>query len=217
MRIRGVVLLVIVAMLQSSCKGRLFPASQANLSSQPAASGSSQEAAQTGLATLKSLITQDNYQGMGFTSVDQVKDAQLGSPMKLYLVPLDALTAYKGDTGAAALLQDGHKLIYPVAVNQQVLSSLSVTQQNDGWRATDFGNSAITRALVAHRQSQDDFVVWVPALKIYFTARGAGDALVFTPVMDDPRFGFKAGEAVPASRGLTILQQGISGYNGLPQ
>jgi len=29
-------------------------------------------------------------------------------------------------------------------------------------------------------------VVWVPALKIYFTARGEGEKLVLTTIMDDP-------------------------------
>jgi hypothetical protein len=217
MRIRGAMLLALIALPGSSCKGRLFPQSQANVSSDPAAKASSQEAAQAGLTVLQSMVRTDNFQGLGFSSVDQVKNAQLSDPMKLYSVPLDALTAYKADASAAGLLQDAHKLIYPVTVDRQVVSSLSVTQRGDGWRATDFGNSALTRALVAHRGSKDDFVVWVPALKIYFCAAGAGDGLVLTPIMDDPRFGFKAGEAIPASRAFATLQKGASGYNGLPQ
>jgi len=217
MRIRGAMLLVLVALLGSSCKGRFSAGGQGNLSGDPKASQSSQEAAQAGLTVLRSLVRTENFQGMGFSSVDQVRNAQLSDPMKLYIVPLDALTAYKGDASAAGLLQDAHKLIYPVTVDQQVVSSLSVTQRSDGWRANDFGNSALTRALVAHRASKDDFVAWVPALKIYFSARGAGDALVLTPIMDDPRFGFKAGEAIPASRAFAVLQKNAGAYNGLPQ
>ena len=217
MRIREAVLLVSVALLVSGCKGRMFPAGQGNLSADPAASGSSQEAAQTGLKVMQSLVRTENFQGLGFSSADQVKNAQLGDPLKLYSVPLDALTAYKGDANAAGLLHDAHKLIYPVTVDQQVVSSLSTTQRDDGWRASEFGNSALTRALVAHRASKDDFVVWVPALKIYFTARGEGEGLMLTTIMDDPRFDFKAGEAIPASRAFAVLQKSASGYNGLPQ
>jgi hypothetical protein len=217
MRIREAVLLVSVALLVSGCKGRVFPATQGNLSSDPAASGSSQEAAQTGLKAMQSLVMTENFQGLGFSSVDQVKNAQLSDPLKLYSVPLDALSAYKGDANAAGLLHDAHKLIYPVTVDQQVVSSLSTTQRDDGWRATEFGNSALTRALVAHRASKDDFVVWVPALKIYFTARGEGEKLVLTTIMDDPRFAFKAGQNIPASQVFTILQKSASSYNGLPQ
>jgi len=217
MKIRGAMLLVLVALTMSSCKGRMFPAGQGNLSGDPAASGSSQEAAQAGLTVLRSLVRPENFQGLGFSSVDQAKNAQLSDPMKLYSVPLDALTAYKGDTNAAGLLQDAHKLIYPVTADQQVVSSLSTTQRSDGWRATEFGNSALTRALVAHRAGKDDFVVWVPALKIYFMARGTGEGLSLTTIMDDPRFEFKAGEAIPASRAFAVLQKSASQYNGLPQ
>lgn len=217
MRIRGAMVLMAISLLTFSCKGRLFPGGQGNLSPDPPASASSQQAAQEGLVVLRSLVNAQNFQGLGFSSVDQAKSAQLSDPMKLYTVPLDALTSYKGDTGASALVQDAHKEIYPVTVGPQVVSSLSVTQHSDGWRATDFGNSALTRALVAHRESTADVVVWVPALKIYFTARGSGNDLVLTPIMDDPRFGFQAGEAIPVNRAFAALQKGASGYNGLPQ
>jgi hypothetical protein len=217
MKIRGAMLLLLVALLVSGCKGRMLPAAQGNLTADPAASGSSQDAAQTGLRVMQSLVRTENFQGLGFSSADQVKNAQLGDPLKLYRVPLDALSAYKGDANAFGLLQDAHKMIYPVTVDQQVVSSLSATQRDDGWRANEFGNSALTRALVAHRASKDDFVVWVPALKIYFTARGEGEKLVLTTIMDDPRFDFKAGQDIPASRVFAVLQKSASAYNGLPQ
>ena len=217
MRIRGAMLVMTLSLLASSCKGKLFPGGEGNQSPDPAASASSDQAAQAGLVVLKSLVRSDNFQGLGFSSVDQVKSAQLSNPMKIYLIRLDGLTSYKGEIGAAALLQDAHKLIYPVTSGQQVVSSLSVMQRSDGWRATEFGNSALTRALVAHRESATDFVVWVPALKIYFTARGSGNDLVLTPIMNDPRFGFQAGEAIPADRAFVALQKGAIGYNGLPQ
>jgi hypothetical protein len=217
MRIREAVLLVSVALLFSGCKGSIIPAGQGNLSSEPAASASSEAAAQTGLRVLQSLVRTENFQGLGFSSVDQAKNAQLGEPLKIFLVPLDALTAYKEESNASGLLHDAHKLIFPVTADQQVVSSLASTQRDDGWRATEFGNSALTRALVAHRAGKDDFVVWVPALKIYFTARGEGEKLELTAIMDDPRFDFKAGEAIPASRAFAVLQKSASTYNGLPQ
>ena len=194
MRIREAVLMVSLALLVSGCKGRMFPAGQGNLSSELGASASSQEAAQTGLKVMQSLVRTENFQGLGFTSVDQVTNAQLGDPLKVYSVPLDELTAYKGEANASALLHDGHKLIYPVTVDQRVVSSLSATQRDDGWRASEFGNSALTRALAAHRTGKDDFVVWVPALKVYFIGRGEHEGLTLTSIMDDPRFDFKAGE-----------------------
>jgi hypothetical protein len=210
-------LLAFVALLMPGCKGSLIPINTSSQSGEPPASASSQDAAQAGLKLMQSLVMAQNYQGLGFSSVDQAKSAQLSDPMKIYSVPLDALKSYKGDANAGALLQDAHKQIYPVTVDQKVLTSLSTAQHSDGWRANEFGNSALIVALAAHRANKDDFVVWVPALKVYFVARGEGEGLALTPIMDDPRFDFKAGETIPAGRAFAVLQRSASQYNGLPE
>jgi hypothetical protein len=217
MRTRGLVLIVLAAVMVCSCKGRLLPVSNSDVSAETKPSSTSQAAAEAGLTTLRALVSQDNYAEMGFSSMEQVQRAQLGEPLRIYRVALDALTAFKEGSNVDSLAVDGRKSIYPVTVDQTVVSSLSVTQREDGWRATDFGNAALAKALASHRQSKDDIVIWVPAMKIYFTARGSGESLVLTPVMDDPRFDFKAGEALPASRAFAVLQKSASGYNGLPQ
>ena len=217
MRTRGLVLIVLSAAMMSSCKGRLLPVSDRDVAAEVKASGTSQAAAEVGLATLRSLVQQQNYAGLGFSSVEQAQHAQLSDPMRIYRVGLDVLKAFKEGSNVDSLLVDGRKSIYPVMVDQRVVSSISVTQREDGWRPTDFGNAALARALSSHRQSKDDIVIWVPAMKIYFTARGSGESLVLTPIMDDPRFDFKSGEAMPASRAFAVLQRSASDYNGLPQ
>lgn len=217
MRTRGVVLIVLAAAMVSSCKGRPFPARGGDVAAESKPSDTSQAAAEAGLATMRSLVQQQNFAGLGFSSVEEVQRAQLAEPMRIYRVALDALMAFRQGSNMESLVVDGRKSIYPITVDQRVVSSLSVTQREDGWRATDFGNAALARALASHRQSKDDIVVWVPAMKIYFTARGSGESLVLTPIMDDPRFDFKAGEAMPASRAFAVLQRSGSGYNGLPQ
>ena len=210
--------MVLAAAMVSSCKGRLFPVmGSGDMTAEVKPSDTSQAAAEAGLVTLRSLVQQQNYAGLGFSSLEQAQHAQLAEPMRIYRVGLDALTAFKEGSNVDSLVVDGRKSIYPVTADQQVVSSVSVTQREDGWRATDFGNAALARALASHRQSKDDIVVWVPAMKIYFTARGSGESLVLTPIMDDPRFDFKAGEAMPASRAFAVLQRNASGYNGLPQ
>lgn len=218
MRTRGVMLIVLVAAMVSSCKGRLFPViGNGDVTAEVKPSDTSQAAAEVGLMTLRSLVRQQNYASLGFSSLEQVQHAQLDEPMRIYRVGLDVLMGFKEGSNADSLLIDGRKSIYPVIADQKVVSSISVTQREDGWRATDFGNAALARALASYRRSKDDIVVWVPAMKIYFTARGSGESLVLTPIMDDPRFDFKAGEAMPASRAFAVLQRSASGYNGLPQ
>lgn len=189
----------------------------ASAASEPAPSQSSAEAAQAGLEVLRSLVRSDNAGRLGFNSAEQAQHAQLGDPMNVFMVGLDALKAYKAGTNPSELLTDVHKQIYPVMLDQQTVSSVSVVHHNVGWTATEFGNAAVARALAEHRKNKDDIVVWVPALKVYFVARGSGETLALTPIANDSRFEFKAGESIPASRAFATLQHGIDEYNGLPQ
>ncbi|MBV9783871.1 MAG: hypothetical protein JO264_08630 [Acidisphaera sp.] len=174
-------------------------------------------AAQQGLATFRSLVTPQNYRGLGFASPDDIGRAELGTPLPFYRIELEALRRYTPNTPAQDLLVNAQRSLYPVMVDGRVASSIFVTGHNDGWRATDFGNADLARATSAMRRVPSDIVVQIPAAKLTFIARGQGADMTLTPVMDDPRFGFRAGQALPASRVLPIVQRGMADYNGLPQ
>ena len=184
---------------------------------QPAPSQTQAMAAQAGLAAFQGLVNAKNHAALGFTSPEDVRRAHLGEPMPVFLIRLDALQRFQEDTGSDTLLMDAKRALYPVEVDQRVATSLVVTQHDDGWRATDFGNSAVARAVTKHRSSPSDFIVHVPALKVYFVGRKTEGRLTLTPVTDDPRFDFPAGEPLPAERVLMALKQASQGYNGLPQ
>jgi len=176
-----------------------------------------QGAAQQGLATLQSLVTAENYRGLGFAAPDDVRRAQLGAPLRIYRVELDTLRKFTPSTRPEDVLVNGQRSLYPVMVDGRVATSLFVTGRSDGWRATDFGNAALARATAAVRRTPDDVIVQVPAAKLAFIGRGAGAEMTLTPIADDARFGFKAGEPLPASRALLEVQRGMADYNGLPQ
>jgi hypothetical protein len=174
-------------------------------------------AARQGLATLQVMVTPDNFRGLGFASLDDVRRAQLGAPLPMYRVELDALRRFTARTPPEDVIVDAQRSLYPVMVDERVAMSIIVTGHADGWRATDFGNAALARAVTATRRSPEDVIVQIPAAKLVFIGRGAGAKMTLTSIVDDPRFGFKAGQALPASRVLIAVQRGMQGYNGLPQ
>ena len=184
---------------------------------QPAPSATQAMAAQAGLTTFQGLVDAKNHAALGFTSPEDVRRARLGEPMPIFLIRLDALQRFTEDTNPDTLLMDARRALYPVEVDQRIATSLTVTQHDDGWRATDFGNSAVARAVTRFRSDPGDFIVHVPALKAYFVGRRTEGRLTLTPVMEDPRFGLPAGEALPAERVLAALKEASQGYNGLPQ
>jgi len=184
---------------------------------QPAPSATDASAAQEGLATFQKVINDKNYAALGFGSPDEVRRATLGQPLPIFRVGLDALNASTPQTNPNTLLVDARRRLYPVEVDRRVATSIFVTQASDGWRATDLGSAAVARAVTRYRTEPSDFIVHVPALKVYFVARRTQGALMLTPVVDDPRLGFKAGDPLPAADAFAALQKAAQGYNGLPQ
>lgn len=209
--------LITVFVLVAGCK-TLWPFNASSgAAGQPPPSATQEEAANEGLSTFKKLVTPQNYQALGFASTEDAQRAQLGEPMKTYRITLDALRGYQAGTMVSDILVDARRSLYPVEVDHRVATSIYVTQADDGWRATDFGNAAVARAIATFRRDKNDFVVQIPALKIYFLGRRADNNVTFTAVANEPRLGFKAGESMLADRALSTLQRAATGYNGLPQ
>ena len=213
------VMLLAGASLLSACNGQSNPFGGGGGdkgASEPAASSNAQQAAEQGLQTFRALVNAGNYAALGFAKADDVQRAQLAAPLAIRSIGLDALK--RGETGdAAALLVDDKRSLYPLTVDGNVVSSLTVGGRDDGYRTTDFGNAAYAQLVSRYRQADGDFLVQVPALKTTFVARQNADGLLLTPTLDDPAYGWKAGEVLSAARVLPLLQKAAEAYNGLPQ
>jgi hypothetical protein len=185
-------------------------------SSGPAPSPQPQEAAASGLATLKKLVTQENYRAMGFQSAEEVQRAQLGNALQVSIIGLDQLKSYRSDTDTNSLLQPSPETIYPVTVDGHVRSSVTIAKAGDGYKTASFGNAPIVVALSRYRQAPDNFAVRIPALNMYYLASRTDNRLMLTPIIDDMRLKLQTGVAVPAQEILRQLVPIATAYNGLP-
>lgn len=207
---RSLVLAIALVILFAGCQSKENPKPP---SPQP------QQAAQDGIGVLQKLVNDQNYRAMGFDSVDEVKQAQLGQPLPVFNIPLDKLKGYQPESDPKQLLVKSSETIYPVTVNAQVKSSVTVVQNDAGYAPSSFGNAAIVKSLSQYRQgstAEGDFVVRVPALNMYFLARWVDGKLMLVPIADDPRLKLRPGEAVPAETALPQLVALANAYNGLP-
>jgi hypothetical protein len=165
------------------------------------------------------MITSSNARSLGFQRPEDAQRARLGAPMSVLVLGLDTLRS-EGTPDAGVpieAMKDIHRLLFPVTVDEAVVSSVSVIRKEDGWRTVAMGDATLARALARYRQGPDDFVIWVPALKRYFVARRAGGAVTVTPIADDPALEFRAGQSLPLDRAVIALRRAAAGYNGLPQ
>jgi hypothetical protein len=178
-----------------------------------------QAAADDAIGVLQKLVNTQNYKGLGFDSVDEVKQAQLGAPFAVFDIGLDQLKGYKAGSDANGLLTASSKAIYPVTVGGQVKSSVTISHQDSGYKASSFGNAEIVKSLSRYRLTQaaaSDFVVRVPAFNMYYLGRRVENRLLLVPIIDDPRLKLKPGEAVGAETVLEQLAPLANAYNGLP-
>ena len=178
-----------------------------------------QQAASSGIGVLLKLVNDQNYRAMGFDSVDEVKQAQLGQPFDVFNIGLDQLKGYRTGANANSLLSKSAETIYPVTVGGQVKSSVTIVQKDGGYQPSSFGNAEVIKSLSRYRRGDlaaNDFVVRVLALNMYFLGRKVEDRLFLTPVVEDPRSKLRPGEAVPAEIVLEELVPLANAYNGEP-
>ena len=178
-----------------------------------------QEAATTAIGVFQKMVNAENFRSLGFDSADQVKQAQLGAPLAVFDVGLDQLKTYKAGVDPNTLLVQSSKTLYPVTVDGQVKSSVTISHKESGYQASSFGNAEIIKSLSRYRQTQaasGDFVVRVPAFNMYYLGRRVENRLVLIPIVDDPRLKLKPGEAVSVETVLDQLVPLANAYNGLP-
>ena len=176
----------------------------------------SDEAARKSLEFFRQLVRDDNFRALGFESRSEAAEAQLSNPLRVSLVPLDQLRNYERGSDPQNLLVEANRMIYPVTVKGQVRSSIVVTRMGENWQGGSFGDAALAKLLTSTRKSQSDFVVWVPALNVYFVASLTNNRLVLIPVLDHPNLGLKVGSPYPAEDAFLALVPAARSYDGSP-
>jgi len=187
---------------------------------QPTAQATEKGAIAAGLATFRKLVNPANAIDLGFAHEEDASKATAGTPMKVFEVGLEDLRAFTGK-GAEKLLIDVKRSFYPVRVDSKYVSSVFVDQQDDGYRATTFGNKSLAVAATKYRAKDTDFLIWIPSTSAYFVGRYGedteGSTVFAVSVYDIPRLGIVAGQLAPLSDILSRLKDSVAHYNGLPQ
>jgi hypothetical protein len=175
-----------------------------------------QEAATNALGVLQKLVNEQNYKNMGFQSLDEVKQAQLGQPIAVYNLGLDKLKSYQAGEDPNSLLTPSAETIYPVTVSGGVRTGVTIVHKEQGYEPSSFGNADIVKRLSGYRQNESDFAVRIPAFNMYFIARRVETRVVLVPIVSDPRLKVQAGEATPLEVVVDQLRPYVNSYNGLP-
>lgn len=175
-----------------------------------------QEAATNALGVLQKLVNDQNYKSLGFQSLAEVKQAQLGQPMEVYNLGLDKLKSYQAGQDPNSLLTPSAETIYPVTVGGSVRSGVTIVHKEQGYEPSSFGNADIVRRLAQYRQNPSDLAIRIPAFNLYFIGRRVDTRVVVVPIVSDPRLKVREGEATPLEVVIDQLRLYVDAYNGLP-
>jgi hypothetical protein len=213
---RGLALLL-ASLLIAACAAQISQPPGDQAEPVPALQGKSpDEAAQNSLGAYRQLVTEEDFAALGFESLDEVAKAELGPSLSVSLVPLERLRKFDPQSNPEDLLVDAGRVIFEVNVGGQLRSSLEVGSLGDLWQGQSFGSPALIGPLAKYRQSEGDFVVWVPALNVYFDANRTEQGILVTPAFDYPTMNLTAGRTLPASEAFAAMVELAKAQDGLP-
>jgi hypothetical protein len=124
----------------------------------------------------------------------------LGEPLHIFTISLEQVRAYQEGTDIGEVLVDTGQLSYPVLMDGEVVSSITVGKQDDQWKFVSLGNPNLTKAWPRHaraeqrgvdRKDPTEYSVSIPALYAIFVAhRDDAGRVRFTHVLEEePRPG----------------------------
>lgn len=176
-------------------------------------SSTQDEAARVGLEEVRELrpsamksasanaASEEYAKALGFSSAEEAGRADLGNPFYLYLTSLFLIKRI-GVSDPSSLLISSHAMIYPLLVDQNVKSSLTVTKdpKSQQWRTTEWGSPQLIRRLEKQRSKNPElnFVVLIsPQNPLGLRFVSAEPSNVLIPIADIPSLNLK--EGIPSS------------------
>lgn len=173
-------------------------ASQANTMSSP------DEAARKVMESLPQLVTAANFQSMGFTSLDEVKAAELGRAVPRRTVSYELMLAYQPGTPLSKLFANEEQMVYPVQATRQVRTTATVTRRPDGkWQVTAVGDPHLGSLFAA--AGSDFEIISVPGLNLEFGGIRRGEEWTLIPVRDYAELKFARGARIESAQALPVI------------
>jgi len=175
------------------------------------------EAARAWLEIFQQTVTESNYKELGFESLEEAKQAQLGEPMAVRMLKMEQMRDYQEGVQIESLADEVGWMIYPVLVREQVRVALELGRKDELWAGTRFGSGNFVRLLERTRRAADDYVLAFPALNQYFIASGKERELRLYPILDDAELRWKAGEPLEPADALARMSKLAAQADDLPR
>lgn len=176
--------------------------------------------AEEAIKTLKGLVDQNNYSEMGFESLEEVNKAMLGTPMRVHYMWIKDIKNESLNTDN--LIHNGDELLYPVKVDGQVRSSITIKIKNYHWEVASLGQASSIKAMAGLRENNlksvkntlsDYFIIKVPEIyQMYLAHHDASGNLQTSNLFDHAPSGAKSLQSQNFANLITNLREYSKGH-----
>lgn len=179
------------------------------------------ETAQVAINDYYQLVDKQNYQDLGFKSLDELNRMELGIPIPVYFINLEDLRQFVADSDPNDLIKQPKEILYPIEIEGEIRCSLALSQRDGEWQTESFGRPKLSRAVIRMREQHasnsayeipDYFALEIPAMYLIFVGHHEGDEVMLTHVHEHKDLNFTAGETEPARDVFAKLAKTAKGY-----
>lgn len=168
------------------------------------------------LGTLAELVGKEQPERRGFRSLAEVQTATLAGFLLVFMVHLDSVSSYRPGQDVHALLIDKQEVMSPLAVGDEVRTSVVVKRRVDGrWEAAEFGHGKLVKAIHAGRRSvyktrgiteENLALIEIPMLATHLLGHDENGVLMLTPLHDIAGTALHAWDTRDAREVFAMLQ-----------
>lgn len=153
--------------------------------------------ARTGFVSyLTSAVTEETKTIIGFDQNDDLNLAVLGTPLRLYNLPADAVKNYDGSATVSSLIEETDRWYFPIIIAGKIKMMLYVAWRDGAWQRIGLGSAGLAREMQALLTS---------------TSLKKGSAPILIMQMDIGNYLFSIPEIDPYN-----LTEAFTDFNSLP-
>ena len=104
-----------------------------------------QQAAEEGLPTMLQAIPDEAAKQLNFSSSEELSLASLGTPFQVFTIHPDEILNYSAGTSIEAIISETDQWLFPVTVNGEVRTLLTVAQVGGQWQAGSIGSAGLAQ------------------------------------------------------------------------
>lgn len=108
-----------------------------------------QAAAAKGLPTMLQALPEEILAQFNFTSSEELSRATLGTPFQVYTIPPEEILNYNAGTPIGQIISATDHWFFPVKVNGEVRTLLTVAMVDGKWQAVSIGSAGLAQEWTA--------------------------------------------------------------------